>query len=46
MALTYELWSNELTYNRIPTYVLSCGSTSFVSNDAFTAVYGNRDMLY
>lgn len=46
MTLTYELWSNELTNNRIPTYVLSCGSTSFVSNDAFTAVYGNRDMLY
>ncbi|MBQ2686609.1 MAG: hypothetical protein IJF55_02615, partial [Clostridia bacterium] len=46
MTLTYEIWSNELSNNRIPTYVLACGSTSFVSDDAFTAVYGNKDMLY
>ena len=46
MTLSYEMWSNELSNNRIPTYVLSCGSTSFVSEAAFTSVYGNRDMLY
>ena len=46
MTLTYEVWSNELSNNQIPTYVLSCGSTSFVSDAAFTSVYANRDMLY
>ena len=46
MTLTYEIWSNELSNNRIPTYVLACGSTSFTSDAAFTSVYANRDMLF
>lgn len=47
MTLTYERWSNELTNNKIPTYVLACGTTEFANKDIIeSATYGNRDTLY
>ena len=47
MTLTYETWSNEKSNNRIPTYVLAAGTTSFTSEEYLSsAVYGNRDVMF
>ena len=44
MAITYEKWYNELN-NEIPTYVLACASTDYVSETAMSSQYGNSDVL-
>ena len=44
MAITYEKWYNELN-NEVPTYVLACASTDYVSETAMSSQYGNSDVL-
>ncbi|MBE6618893.1 MAG: hypothetical protein E7626_03800 [Ruminococcaceae bacterium] len=44
MAITYEKWYNEGS-NEIPTYVLACASTDYVSETAMSSQYGNSDVI-
>ncbi|MBE6607480.1 MAG: hypothetical protein E7633_02840 [Ruminococcaceae bacterium] len=44
MAITYEIWYNDKN-NEIPTYVLACASTDYVSETALSNEYGNSDVI-
>ncbi len=44
MAITYEIWTNDKD-NEIPTYVLACASTDYVSETALSNEYGNSDVI-
>ena len=44
MAITYEIWTNDKN-NEIPTYVLACASTEYVSETALSNEYGNSDVI-
>lgn len=44
MAITYEKWYNA-SNNEIPTYVLACASTDYVSESAMSSQYGNSDVI-
>lgn len=44
MAITYEKWYNAEN-NEIPTYVLACASTDYVSESAMSSQYGNSDVI-
>ncbi len=44
MAVTYERWYNENS-NEVPTYVLACASTDYVSEKAMSNEYGNSEVI-
>ncbi len=44
MAITHETWYNENS-NEVPTYVLACASTDYVSEKAMSNEYGNSDVI-
>ncbi|MBP3333888.1 MAG: hypothetical protein J6M35_07575 [Clostridia bacterium] len=44
MAITYEIWYNDKN-NEVPTYVLACASTDYVSETALSNEYGNSDVI-
>ncbi|MBQ1225753.1 MAG: hypothetical protein IIX75_01545 [Clostridia bacterium] len=44
MAITHELW-NTGKNNEVPTYVLACASTDYVSETALSNEYGNSDVI-
>lgn len=46
LTLSYETWQNS-DNEKIPTYVLCCGTTDFVSDEILDdASYGNSDILF